>query len=327
MNCTRIARAARPQAVCVYSTEIMSAQPNFSFEQMAAILDALPDPAFILTRSGVYAAIFGGTDLRYYHDGSGLIGLRMHDVLNQSKADWFAEQIAQALEKRSLQVVEYGLSGCDVKGLEAEGPVDEIWFEGRVQALEFLVQGEEAVLWVASNITQRHQLERQLRQQSETDVLTGLYNRRKLMIALNEQHVLMQRYGTPSAILLFDVDEFKRINDSLGHQMGDQVLIEIAKLCQSILRDIDIAARLGGDEFVVLMPQTSMVEAGVMAQRLRLAVLERLQQLGIKGSISGGLSALMACDEDSNAVLSRADTALYQAKREGRNHIVQQTSV
>ena len=123
----------------------------FSEEQIADILAALPDPAFILTRSGCYAAIFGGSDLRYYHDGSGLIGKSLHDVLHTEKATWFAKEIEKALSSQQLHIVEYELAGSDVKGLE-DGPSNVIWFEGRVQALNFQVLGEDAVLWVASNM-------------------------------------------------------------------------------------------------------------------------------------------------------------------------------
>lgn len=293
----------------------------FSFDQLCSMLKALPDPAFILTKSGIYAAIFGGTDLRYYHDGSGLIGLRMHDVLTQAKADWFAEQIATALSHKSLHIVEYGLSGHDVKGLEDSGPKEEIWFEGRVQALDFPVFNEPAVLWVASNITARHQLETQLRAQSETDALTGLYNRRKLMAILDDYRSLAKRHGTETAILLFDIDAFKSINDTLGHQIGDKVLIEVAQSCQSLLRTTDICARLGGDEFVVLLPYTSIQEADSITQRLRSHISEHLQQPDLSITISGGLSCILASDEDNESALTRADTALYQAKRLGRNQI------
>ena len=107
--------------------------PNLTPAMLAATLQALPDPAFILTCSGRYGAVFGGSDKRYYHDGSSLVGLTISDVLEDEKARWFLQQIDTALKSRELLVVEYGLSGHDVKGLTNEGPTDTIWFEGRVQ--------------------------------------------------------------------------------------------------------------------------------------------------------------------------------------------------
>jgi hypothetical protein len=226
---------------------------TFSNEQIAAILAALPDPAFILTRSGYYAALFGGSDVRYYHDGSALVGKSIRDVLPAEKADWFISEIGKALNTRILRVIEYTLAGGDVKGLPDEGPEATIWFEGRIQALDYQVMGEDAVLWVANNVTASKALEAKLRRQSETDALTGLPNRRKLMSSLTEYFETFVRYATPTSVLIFDIDNFKRINDDHGHP---------------------------------------------------------------------GLSELAATDSSYEEVLKRADDALYQAKREGRNRII-----
>ncbi len=297
----------------------------FSSEQIAALLAALPDPAFILTRSGAYAAIFGGTDARYYHDGSTLVGRRIPDVLNDEKAAWFLAQIAVALAKRGLHVVEYQLNRKDVKGLDSDGPEETIWFEGRVQALEYQVLGEDAVLWVASNITASKKLEALLRMQSETDSLTGLANRRKLMQALNDNHELYARYKTPASVLIFDIDRFKDINDKYGHLSGDKAIQTTAEVCRRELRSTDFPARLGGDEFVILMPHTNWAQAVPIAERLRLRIAEQLRELGTLGSgatISGGLSEMLPGDTSSEDVLKRADDALYRAKRDGRNRIV-----
>lgn len=296
----------------------------FSTEQVFGILAALPDPAFIFTRSGRYAALFGGADNRYYHDGSSLVGKTIADVLSDERAEWFVQQIAIALEKTGLHVVEYPLSGHDVRGLSGEGPPEVLWFEGRVQALAYQVQGEDAVLWVASNITASKQLEKQLRSFSETDSLTGLPNRRKLMQMMNDHFELHMRYATPSAVLIFDIDRFKSINDQYGHLSGDQALQTTAEVCRAELRNTDLPARMGGDEFVVLMPHTTRELALPIAERLRKRIAEELLQLGTLGpgaTISGGLSEMRASDHGFEDVLKRADVALYNAKRQGRNRI------
>jgi diguanylate cyclase (GGDEF)-like protein len=297
----------------------------FSLAQLQAILTALPDPAFILTRSGRYAAIFGGTDLRYYHDPSSLIGRNMRDVLSEEKAAWFSVEIEKALASRMLHIVEYRLAGSDVKGLPEGGPENIIWFEGRVHALDFQVQGEDAVLWGASNMTARNELEAQLRSQSESDALSGLYNRRKLMDALKEHYETFMRYGTPSALLMLDIDHFKQVNDTYGHLLGDQVIAAVAEVCRSMLRTTDFPARFGGDEFVILMPHTSAEQAAPIADRLRVRVSQTLQQLGTIGegaTVSGGLSELLPMDTSFEEVLRRADGGLYQAKRDGRDRIM-----
>jgi diguanylate cyclase (GGDEF)-like protein len=288
----------------------------FSNDQIAALLSALPDPAFILTRSGRYAAVFGGTDSRYYHDGSGLVGKSLDDVLQPEKAAWFQAQIAIALASRGLHVVEYALGRGDVKGIGTDGPAELIWFEGRVQPLEYPVMDEDAVLWVASNITASKKLEALLRMQSETDSLSGLANRRKLMSSLTEHFELFARYKTPASVLIFDIDHFKGINDGQGHLAGDKTIVATAEVCRRELRATDFPARLGGDEFVVLMPHTDSVQALPIAERLRLRIAE---QTG--ATISGGLSEMTLGDLSYEEVLKRADDALYCAKRDGRNRI------
>ncbi|MYM82089.1 diguanylate cyclase [Duganella sp. FT50W] len=288
----------------------------FSPQQITALLGALPDPAFILTRSGRYAALFGGADTRYYHDGSELVGKSLGDVLQPEMVAWFEAQIALALASPGLHVVEYPLAANDVKGVSGAGPVETIWFEGRVQRLQYAVLGEDAVLWVASNINASKKLETQLRKQSETDALSGLPNRRKLMRKLTEHFELFLRYQTPASVLVFDIDHFKSLNDRHGHLAGDKAIATTAAVCRQALRGADFPARLGGDEFVVLMPHTTRAQALPIAERLRQHMVE---QTGT--TISGGLSEMWPGDCSYEEVLKRADDALYRAKRDGRNRI------
>lgn len=293
----------------------------FTQQQLTSILSSLPDPAFILTRSGRYAAVFGGKDIRHYHDGSGLVGLSMFDVLKEEKARWFAAEIEKALQTRALHIVEYELSGSDVKGA-GDGPSHSIFFEGRVQSLNFQVDGEDAVVWVASNITDKNEVQRKLRQLSETDALTGLYNRRKLIETLDERLDVFVRERTQTSVLIFDLDNFKRLNDEMGHHAGDAAFVEIARLCRENLRQSDVVARFGGDEFVVVMPETRRDDAVEIAEHLRKHVPITLRQtLRYESTISGGISEFGSPDRFSSDILRRADEGMYLAKRAGRNRV------
>ena len=117
-----------------------------NIDQMAIDLDTLPDPAFILSRSGKYVAEFGGPDKRCYHDGSNLVRLYIADLIKPDKAQWLIDRIAQALESHTLLIEEYELGSWDVKALHDDGPENPIWFEGRIQALSFSVDDEDMVL-------------------------------------------------------------------------------------------------------------------------------------------------------------------------------------
>ena len=296
-----------------------------NFEQMALILEALPDPAFILSRSGKYVAVFGGRDVRYYHDGTGLVGKYFSDLIKPEKADWFLEQIARALESKKLLVEEYELSNRDVIGLPDEGPKEPIWFEGRIQALSFLVDDEEVVLWVASNISERHNLEMRLRELSDTDQLTGLFNRRKLEHELTLHFESLARYSVPTSIFLFDLDNLKKVNDTKGHHVGDEMIQVVANICRSALRATDFACRLGGDEFVVVLPNTGREQAIQFAKRLHDRLRKELSRFSLEGTIvtaSIGVTTMLPEDRSYEETLQRADRALYEAKSMGKDRIV-----
>lgn len=296
-----------------------------TIEQLYCVLAALPDPAFLLSRQGKYIAVFGGKDSRYYHDGSQLVGLSIADLISPEKSAWFLEKIDSALRSKKLLIEEYELSNKDVKGLPDVGPLQPIWFEGRIQALDFLIDGQEVVLWVASNISERHQLEMQLRELSDTDQLTGLYNRRRLEQELTLQFALFHRHATTSSIILLDLDNLKQINDTQGHAVGDEAIRIVAKHCQAQARQADIVCRFGGDEFVIALPTTNQQQAVQFANRLRQELNLALARFCIENtqvSVSLGVAEMHPSDVSYEDTLKRADHALYEAKRRGKNSVV-----
>lgn len=296
-----------------------------SNEEMTAILGALPDPAFVITRSGKYVAVFGGRDTRYYHDGSGLVGQSIADVIESGKAEWFLELIDRALQSGTLVVEEYELSNRDVKGLPDQGPEAPIWFEARIQALDFRVEDEPVVLWVASNISERHELEIKLRELSETDQLTGLANRRRLERELVLQYETFLRHGAPTSILMFDLDNLKKINDVRGHHAGDETIRAVSDICRSELRKTDTACRFGGDEFVIVLPNTEYEQATQFAERLRRVFRNGLSRFSVgdaAATTSIGVTSMTRSDRSYEDTLRRADDALYEAKGLGKDRVV-----
>lgn len=296
-----------------------------SVEHMSLVLAALPDPAFLLSRRGKYLAVFGGKDARYYHDGRDLVGLSVSDLMETNMANWQLEKIDEALQSRQLLITEYELSNEDVKGLPDEGPNRPIWFEGRIQALDFLIDNEGVVLWVASNISKRHDLEIQLRELSYKDQLTDLFNRRKLEDDFTLHSAALARYSVPTAILLFDLDNLKHVNDTYGHHAGDNALLAIATTCQSQLRKTDCAYRLGGDEFVIVLSNTELKQAIQFAERLQERFNITLQQFCSESTnvtVSMGVTTLLLKDQSFESTIKRADGALYKAKRDGKNKVL-----
>lgn len=244
---------------------------------MPAVLDALPDPLFILSESGRYLAVHGGNDPGYYHDGRILVGQSVEELLPADKAAEVLDQIRQSLRENRLFKVEYPLAAAEVKGLEsADGPADMLWFEGHIQPLAERIDGERAVVWVARNITARRELEERLRRMSVIDPLTGVFNRRKLLEVLAERFAAHRCDDEICAVVMIDIDDFKQVNDRYGHSVGDEVLIAIAEIGRGILRENDLLSRFGGEEFVLVLPQTDLDDARQVADRLRRSVIEGL---------------------------------------------------
>jgi two-component system cell cycle response regulator len=160
-----------------------------------------------------------------------------------------------------------------------------------------------------------------------TDALTSLHNRRYMESHLGALVEEAAARGKPLSLLILDVDHFKSINDGFGHDAGDDVLREFALRVRKSIRGIDLACRYGGEEFVVVMPETDMAVAALVAERIRRRTAGEpfpIQKgaAGVDVTISIGIAALGPGDSDAGALLKRADQALYRAKRDGRNRVV-----
>jgi len=160
-----------------------------------------------------------------------------------------------------------------------------------------------------------------------TDALTGLHNRRYMETHLSTLVEQAASRGKPISLLILDIDYFKSVNDTYGHDAGDDVLREFAVRLRKSIRNIDLACRYGGEEFVVVMPETDMGVATTVAERLRrriatepFPIQQEMQLLDV--TISIGIAGLHGAEDNAAAMLKRADQALYRAKRDGRNRVV-----
>jgi diguanylate cyclase (GGDEF)-like protein len=146
-----------------------------------------------------------------------------------------------------------------------------------------------------------------------TDPLTGVSNRRALDESLNNLFAMKSRYRTSFSLIMVDVDHFKQVNDKKGHVFGDNVLREVAKHLDECVRETDLVARFGGEEFVLVLPQTDLGGACILADRVRHLISEQMDI-----TISGGVACVMEGDTPGS-LIARADAALYSAKSGGRN--------
>ncbi|HEX8744578.1 MAG TPA: diguanylate cyclase [Thermoleophilaceae bacterium] len=162
--------------------------------------------------------------------------------------------------------------------------------------------------------------------QAVTDELTGLFNLRHFHDTLDSEIERSRRFGSDVGLAMLDIDDFKRINDTFGHQQGDLVLLEVGRVLRSLSRDIDEPARYGGEEMAVILPQTDLNGAELLAERMRTAIEAlRINRLDGDGTLavtaSFGVASLPTCATEKDGLIAEADAALYRAKRAGKNRV------
>ena len=184
-----------------------------------------------------------------------------------------------------------------------------------------LQQNHEEIMAANAAMRQQNQM---LEALSVTDSMTGLLNRSKLDAVLTDELARFGRNKRPFSVLMIDVDHFKTLNDNLGHIVGDEILIAVAKVLANSIRSVDFAARYGGDEFVVILTETTADAAIKTAERIRMQVAEvgnKLKEHKIAITLSIGISHSLLEDKSPTLLLARVDNALYEAKKAGRNRI------
>jgi len=257
-----------------------------------------------------------------------MLGFRAEEVLGQDQHALFHHHHADGSA--------YPHAECPIHQTLHDGQTREvedafICRDGRLVDVRLTVtpmragdRGEGAVV-VFHDITEHKRMQRELCRLATTDPLTGIDNRRRFMEQLNQELARVRRYGHAAALLMFDLDHFKRVNDRHGHAAGDAVLRHFTGLCNGLLREVDQFGRLGGEEFAVLLPDTPLAGAREFAERLRQTVADTPCDVGmavVSYTVSIGIAG---CDQgavDADSVLARADRALYRAKSEGRNRSV-----
>ncbi|MDP5131064.1 MAG: sensor domain-containing diguanylate cyclase [Paraglaciecola sp.] len=259
-----------------------------------------------------------------WQDGS-LIGKKLETLLTKSSMIFYESYVVPLL------VVEKRFQEIQLSVLTASGERVPVLVNTRV-----IQQQSGFVYWsffsASNRITLYQELietRKDLYAQTETlkklaitDELTGLFNRRELQTRANHNIARSKRFVSPLALLIIDVDHFKKVNDKLGHDKGDLVLVELSKTLTSLSRELDTVARFGGEEFAILAPDTSTEQAFIFSQRIHEIISTKVMAEQVI-TVSIGIATL---DDTQNKTFHElfvaADTALYQAKNAGRNQSV-----
>ncbi len=195
-----------------------------------------------------------------------------------------------------------------------------VWTEVNARLVVDKETGEMRFIGLSRDITQTLSYEKQLEKLALTDRLTGLYNRHKLDEMLAHQLDLANRYKSIFAVMILDIDHFKRVNDTFGHHVGDSTLIEFAQIISSSTRQSDVVGRWGGEEFLIIVPHADKVQLAEMAEKLRENIEKYPFNTVKQVTVCIGIATLRT-GESIHSLLSRADEALYHSKQQGRNKV------
>jgi diguanylate cyclase (GGDEF)-like protein/PAS domain S-box-containing protein len=271
----------------------------------------------------IFANEYFSEELHWQEDS--LIGKELESLLTKSSMIFYESYVVPLL------MVEKRFQEIQLSVLTGDGERVPVLVNTRV-----IHQQNELVFWSFFPATNRIKLYQELIEtrkdlsaQTETlkklaitDELTGLFNRRELQTRANHNIARSKRFSSPLALLIIDVDHFKKVNDKLGHDQGDLVLKELSKTLTSLSRELDTVARFGGEEFAILAPDTSSEEAFIFSQRIHDIIRTKVMVEQVI-TVSIGIAIL---DNTQNKTFHElfvaADTALYQAKNGGRNQSV-----
>ncbi len=304
-------------------------QWNLSDETIAAITqhhdDALPDNklAAVAWLSERVASVFEGTDI----EASRELASRAFTQLGLGSDD--LEQIIDQLPQLVL-----GAASGFQRSVGQQPNIDDLLRNANARLVDLNRNYQSLIRRLEKLLAEKAELAAQLEQANErlsriaaTDGLTGLNNHRTFQDALKRDLHRASRSGQPLSLVMLDVDHFKKFNDNFGHQAGDAVLRALGKLLRAAVRTGDVAARYGGEEFAVLLPDTDISGASMLAERLRRSVEKMRIKAGdrvLRITVSLGVATIGGrdCAEQASTLIRQADTALYQAKEAGRNRVV-----
>ena len=283
--------------------------------RLQATVDTLPIPIFIKDRERRYVACN-----KAFED---FIGLAAADIVGKTVFDIAPDEMARIYEKSDIEHLQSGgTQTYETRVRYADNNVRDVIFH---KAVSLDSSGQpDGIVGAMLDISERKALERRLEVLAATDFLTGAYNLRTFYELAHHEQSRLARNGGDLGLVVMDLDHFKDINDSLGHATGDEALRKFVGVVKENLREQDIFARAGGDEFRLLLPDTSVEGAHLVAERIRKAVnqivLNNPRGL-VRLSISCGIARCLPDDEGLHQATMHADDALYQAKAAGRNCI------
>lgn len=256
-----------------------------------------------------------------------IVGYRQEELLNlTTEAITHPDDIAKDLALiKQMETGEIRSYEIEKRYLHKDGRV--VWVQNTVSISRETTDAQRQIIQQVQDITERKQLGQRLEHEARTDFLTSLPNRRHFLEQASQELTRVRRYHNPLTLAMLDLDHFKNINDTYGHEVGDKVLVKLAEICRQTLRETDVMGRIGGEEFAILLPQTTDIQASEITERLRKTIAATTISVEngmppVHFTVSVGIASFDDSDTNIDMLLNRADKALYEAKRKGRNRVV-----
>lgn len=282
-----------------------------SEERYRALVEQSPD-AIAVHRAGKFLFVNqAGSRLLGCADPAGLIGRQLADLLCPDQ-----EIDDPAATGNRLRIL--NATPTDAPVQERVRRLDGRIIDVEIAAMRITYDGLPASQLVIRDISRRKQMEDELRRLATTDQLTGAFNRLHFEFHLDQMIKEAQRYGAPLSVIMFDIDDFKGVNDAQGHETGDRVLCRLVEAVTELMRDTDILARWGGEEFTILAPETDAAGATRLAEKIRRTVEACDFGLARRLTVSCGVVQYRP-GEDRSTLFRRLDRATYAAKHDGRD--------
>ncbi|WKY57945.1 GGDEF domain-containing protein [Vibrio sp. SNU_ST1] len=288
-------------------------------EWLSTLIRELPDRHLLLDTTGRIVENF---DNPIHHT--------VAELLPPAVEKQLLEAVKKAHSNRETQYIHYSLAPCQQLQLsieqlfaQGEGNVDSDYryFESTLKPL-YISPEKQYILWQERDITKTHQRESELKRLAEIDELTGILNRRAFLLGLEKE--FSQSPKQSLTCLMIDIDHFKEINDQVGHLSGDEVIVQVASLCQQSIGSNGYIGRLGGEEFGVILTHTSAIEAYYVAETIRKVIESTPCTVDghiIYPTVSIGVAEYTPHLKTIKELLAQADRAMYSSKQTGRNQV------
>jgi diguanylate cyclase (GGDEF)-like protein/PAS domain S-box-containing protein len=286
-----------------------------SEELHRVLVENMPDALFTLAPEGFFTFV--------NPEAERLTGIPCDQLIGVSYTSVLAEESVAAVAARMADPFGEGPRTIPVVFVDRQDR--SLPAELSIAPVQYQEDGPVSITWIARDITERRAFEDQLVYLAGHDHLTGLFNRRRFEEDISQRLAEVKRRGGSGALIWVDLDNFKAINDSFGHRVGDELLQEVAHVLRDRSREEDILARLGGDEFAMLLPGASQEEAVQAAERVLLeltTIQVRSGEHPLRVGASAGVALYPEHGDEVDDLLLKADIAMYGAKEDGRNRVV-----